>query len=582
MFGKSSSKANPLDRLFTMGYTDSVMKIQKVLLLLTVLLVGSGASQIPLPNAPDWSSIDTDYSTGGAFADIDGNGYLDFCISNGNDMAANSNSVYFNQNGILETVASWRSSDRGYFGHCYTGDIDNDGDQDFAVAYLGDYTNPSELRVRVYRNTGTGLESLPFWKAKDSVSSFDCCLGDFDLDGDLDLAISAGDAYRRQMDRVRIYRNNHGVFDTLPCWYAKLDTASDAIRFADIDNDGDLDLFVGHQRKVVMYRNNNGSFDTIPQWIVRRGIGWVLRLELGDYDQDGYLDLALAANDQLGDPNCIKVFHNNQGTLDTVAAFTMQTRGTSLYSSCVAWGDVNGDGFPELAAGGWWKPAVVYLNRGGILDTLPTWSWQPSNPNNLVCEALLWTDVRNRFLVPIIERQNGDGIRKLFNLMNRPIQFLDSVRINDSIVPISAYCYDPHLAWCSFATPPPLGTNNIVFYYRYSTNPDLAVTNWAQTPGNHLFLNTTPTAITQNQQPVRQNVRTISVKPNPASGPVLLTTSGPTPSTIEVYSQDGRLIEKLFIKQSSKVWYNRKLPNGVYFIKAPGYAPVKFLRVEGK
>ncbi len=582
MFRKFLPSAVLLDRSPQSGYTDCGMKMARVMTFLMVLLLGSAQSQIPLPTAPDWSSIDTDYSTGGAFADIDGNGYLDFCISNGNDMAADPNAVYFNQNGNLETNASWRSTDLGYFGHCYTGDIDNDGDQDFVVAYLGDYQHPSELHVRVYRNTGTGLEPLPFWKAKDSVSSFDCCLGDFDLDGDLDLAISAGDAYRGAMDRVRIYRNNNGVFDSLPFWYAKLDTASDAIRFADIDNDGDLDLFVGHRRKVVMYRNNNGSFDTIPEWVVRRAIGWVLRLELGDYDQDGYLDLAVASNDQLGDPNSIKVFHNNQGTLDTVAAYTMQTRGTQLYSSCVAWGDVNGDGFPELAAGGWWQPVVVYLNRCGVLDTTPSWSWSPANPSNLVCEALLWTDVRNCHLASVTERHNGDGIRKLFNFTKRPIQFLDSVKVNDTIVPRAAYCYDRHLGWCSFATPPSLGTDNVVFYYHYATTPDLAVTNWARTAGNHLFLNTTPTAIAQNQPSSKPVLHKLIVHPNPASGPVLLTTFGPLPATVDIFSQDGRLIEKLIIKHSSPVRYNRNLPNGVYFITAPGYQPVKLLRLESK
>ncbi|MBM3315915.1 VCBS repeat-containing protein, partial [candidate division WOR-3 bacterium] len=253
--------------------------MKHAILLIVFLLAGVAGAQIPLPSSPSWSSQENDYSTGGAFADVTGDGRVDLCTSNGNDMAMNYNGVYVNRGDSLERTASWRSADNGYFGHCYSGDVDNDGDMDLAVAYLG----PSgDLRVRVYRNSGAGLEAAPYWKARDQHSSFDCCLGDVDLDGDLDLAISAGDAYSGEIDSARIYRNNGGTFDSLPFWTARDGTASDAIRFCDIDNDGDLDLFVGHRRKLTMHRNNSGVLDPGPAWVVTRNVGWVLRLEPGD------------------------------------------------------------------------------------------------------------------------------------------------------------------------------------------------------------------------------------------------------------------------------------------------------------
>ncbi len=562
------------------------MKIN-ILTLVLCCFFTSLPAQIPLPGQPDWTSSDNDYSTGGAFADIDGNGYLDFCTSNGNDMASNPNAIYFNRNGTLETTASWRSADQGYFGHCYVGDVNNDGLLDLAVAYLGNYQGPSELKVRIYYNQGRTLDTLPGWKAKDSVSSFDCCLGDFDLDGDLDLAISAGDAYHGQLDRVRIYRNENGIFDTLPFWFARLDTASDAIRFVDIDNDGDLDLFVGHRRKVVMFRNNSGVFDTIPAWSVRRGIGWVLRLEFGNYDRDGYLDLALAANDQLGDPNSIRVFHNNNGTLDTTPAFIMQRRGTSLYSSCVGWGDANGDGYPELAAGGWWQPVVVYANNAGVLDTLPAWFWQPSNPNNLVCEALIWTDVRNAYTVAGTDTFNGNGMRKLFNLSRRPLQFLDSVCIDGVRLPHTDYCFDPHIAWVSFRTAPPAGTNNITVHYRYATHHDLAVTNWDRTNGNHLFLNTTATALAGHKTPLTRGG--LKVFPNPGTGKITITLPGwlNPPGVINIYARDGRLVRTINPgNDRTALWNGRDaagipVRSGIYFITTPDLPAVKILYLAG-
>ncbi len=555
-------------------------------LIVPIALVAITFAQIPLPSNPDWRSSDNDYSTGGSFADVNGDGYIDFLISNGNDMANNSNSVYLNESGTLENTASWRSADQGNFGHSYTGDVNNDGLLDLAVAYLGPDTSTTKMVTRIYLNNGAGLDSQPYWRAADRVSSFDCCLGDYDLDGDLDLAISAGDAYQEEMDRVRIYKNNAGVFETMPSWYSKLDTASDAIRFADIDNDGDLDLFVGHRRKIVMYRNENGSLDTIPSWVARKNVGWVLRLAFGDYDGDGYLDLAAAANDQLGDPNGIMVFHNNNGSLDTVATFHMQRQGRNNYSSCVAWGDVNGDGYPELAAGGWWKPVVVYQNHNGMLDTLPAWSWYPSYPEKLVGEALVWGDIRNCHLEASTDTFTGNGIQKLFHLSHRPVQFLDSVLVNGVLCSNTQYCYDPLLGWISFATPPTAGSDGVQVYYRYSTYPDLAVTNWEPNEGNYLFLNTTPTSIAE-AQPLRM-VSQLKVVNSLGWGMVSIQSinDNPLPPTIAIYSQEGRLVNEFKRQTEFKaVWDGRgkngeQIPAGIYFLTISGYEPVKLIRLR--
>ncbi len=554
----------------------------KLLLCGLVFVIGFASTQIPLPTAPSWSSRDNDYSTGGAFGDIDRNGFLDFCISNGNDMAMDRNTVYFNDNGILEQTASWRSSDSGYFGHSYLGDVNNDGLQDLAVAYLGGYPSGGDYRARIYLNSGSGFNPIPWWCSVDRHTSFDCALGDFDLDGDLDLVISAGDVYGGRGDSARIYRNNNGLFDTLPCWSAGDSVPSDAVRFCDIDNDGDLDLFVGQRGKVTMYRNNDGVLEAMPYWVARQGIGWVLRMEFGDYDRDGFLDLAVASNGQMGDPNSIKVFHNNNGVLDTIAIFTMQRR--NRYSSCVAWGDVNGDSYPELAAGGWWEPVVVYANNLGVIDTTPGWQWRPANLNNLVCEALLWTDVGNRHLVGEMESNNGNGRRRLFNLAHRPIQFLDSVLVNGSRLGYGEYCYDPHSGWVSFNRAPDSGTGNVVLFYRYSEYPDLAVTNWDRTNGNHLFMNTT-TAGVKDLSGVSSGAM-FEVFPNPSFGPVMIKINTPEskPKRVRIWTQDGRLVYQRLVRDRVMVWNSKGsngefLPGGIYIIDVEG-ARIKLVKLQ--
>ena len=543
-------------------------------------------ASIPLPSSPSWTSSDNDYSTGGVFADINNDGWIDLVTSNGNDMAMDYNSVYMNNAGTLEAAAAWRSSDSGYFGHCYAGDVNNDGLTDLAVAYLGSGTS-GEKTVRIYRNNSGVLGAAPWWKAHDQHSSFDCCLGDVNLDGRLDLAISAGDAYSGETDSVRIYRNNGTTFDTLPFWTAHEGTPSDAIRFCDIDNDGDLDLFVGQRDRVSMYRNNAGTLEQSPSWVARTGIGWVMRIALADYDNDGFPDLAVASNGQLSDPNSIKVFHNNSGTLDTLASFTMLR--SNAYSSCVAWADVNDDQYLDLAAGGWWEPAVVFENHAGVLDTTPTWSWSPSNPQDLVCEAVVWGDITNGSLSSVNESYDGNGTRKLFTLHRRPLQALDSVYVDGARLPAAGFCCDLLGSWVSFASAPPSGTGNIVVYYRFSEAPDLAVTNWDPSHGNHVFLNTTPAGVSSAPGPLTCS-RAVAW-PNPSSGSMTITVTGSARGLdrrMTVYDKVGRVRRTLNSSSCTWIWDGRdqsgtSVEPGVYFARIGAAGPaLKLVRTSDR
>ncbi|MEO0074879.1 MAG: VCBS repeat-containing protein, partial [candidate division WOR-3 bacterium] len=231
----------------------------------TLAITSSLYSLIPLTNTPSWTSNDNDYSTGGGFADLNNDGFLDFCTSNGNDMAMNKQAIYYNNNGILEMQASWRSLDSGMFGHLYLGDVNNDGHFDMAVAYLGPQ---GDCKTRIYYNTGNGLSTLPTWISQDTDSSFDCAFGDVDLDGDLDLAVTAGDAYTNRKSPAKIYRNNNGIFESLPYWTSSDSTPSDAIRFADLNNDGYLDLIVGYRRKLAIFYNHNGILETTASFSI--------------------------------------------------------------------------------------------------------------------------------------------------------------------------------------------------------------------------------------------------------------------------------------------------------------------------
>jgi len=529
---------------------------------------GLASAAIPLATSPSWSSISNDYSTGGGFADIDTNGYIDFCTSNGNDMAQNTNTVYFNHNGVLEGSASWRSSDSGYFGHLYLGDVDNDSLIDMAVAYLGP---GGDHRARIYRNIGGKLSANPWWESRDTGTSFDCCLGDVNNDGYLDLVVSAGNAYTPSVpEPLKIYFNHAGVMDTLPGWQSDNLVLTEAVRFADLNNDGKLDLIAAGNGILYVYYQHGDSLERTPSWVDTVGSGLMgVRLAVADYDNDGWLDLAAAFNGQLGGNNCIRIYHNHQGVLEKPPAFILQRH--RQYSSCIAWADANGDLYRELAAGGWWEPVVVYENHAGVLDTIPDWSWSPADSTKLVCESVMWGDLRNAHLASVDEAYSGDGTQKLFRLDHVPLQGFSGVDVNSVHVPRSDYCVDLLTGYVSMKNAPPNGDGNVVFHYVFSEYPDLGVVNWEPTGYNHVFFNTTGVAVAEQRQPQRPPRLTASG--SFLHGNVVLSASVPdgTRAGLKVFSTNGRLVGmiagNLGPGNHSLNWAGSHLTPGAYFIR---------------
>ncbi len=91
----------------------------------------------------------------------------------------------------------------------------------------------------------------------------------------------------------------------------------------------------------------------------------------GDYDGDGDLDLA-AGN--AGQPNRL---YRNDGSVLTASAVWSSAESDYTYS--VAWGDYDGDGDLDLAVGNYGAPDRLYRNDGGSLTASAVWSSAKSN-----------------------------------------------------------------------------------------------------------------------------------------------------------------------------------------------------------
>ncbi len=322
-----------------------------------------------------WSSTEADPTFGVAWGDYDGDGDLDLAAGNAcdTDPVCYPNRLYRNDGGVLTAGAVWDSNEADFTTSVTWGDFDGDGDPDLAVgngcdSYDVCYPN------RLYRNDGGTLAPVAIWASAETDFTTSVAWGDADGDGDLDLAVGN---YRYQPNRL--YRNDEGTLTTSEVWSSIEEDYSESIAWGDYDGDGDLDLAVGNVYGYNrLYRNGLGTLNASTSWEsaekgLTESIAW------GDYDGDGDLDLAVV---NLGASNWL--YRNDGGTLNVNAVWN-STEKDMAYS--VAWGDYDGDGDLDLAVGNA-GPNHLYRNDDGVLTASAVWSSAETDDTR----SIVWGD----------------------------------------------------------------------------------------------------------------------------------------------------------------------------------------------
>lgn len=311
---------------------------------------------------------------------------------------------------MFTDIATPQMADREAWseGGCW-GDIDADGDQDLLVLRVRD-------PVRLWKNQGNGrFEDVASSILNvGSISSPGmCAIVDIDNDGDLDVYITEREV-KRQEWQGKLLRNDGGMFTEVTGRSAARmhRNGANAVDWADMDGDGDLDAFVGGRYRPGRVHSNYlfeqtgqlrfrdvarvKSLDTPPgHWLLptvrpesgraeippRGAAGNVFLGTWFDYDGDGDQDLLLAI-DFWG----VELYRNDNGSFTqvTTRAFPLATDDTPgappNNAMGAAWGDYDNDGCIDVYITG-----INILGQGGF-------------------EARILTDLASR-----LYRNNCDG-----------------------------------------------------------------------------------------------------------------------------------------------------------------------------
>ncbi|MEL6803787.1 MAG: CRTAC1 family protein, partial [Bacteroidota bacterium] len=229
------------------------------------------------------------------WGDYDNDGLMDLFVPNTQD---DNNSLYHNDgNGAFTKIKTGDIvTDGGNSVGASWGDVDNDGDLDLYV------TNASNQANFFYLNNGDGTftRNTSSLIATEKGHSFGSAWGDIDNDGDLDLFVTQDNGNQNRM-YVNLGNFEFVVQNQLILNEDSENSASAAL--ADYDNDGDLDIFVANNNYQVntLYNNKRGQCNSwkcvklIGNNSNRSAIGAKIRIKANIYGQDTWLMREISA-----------------------------------------------------------------------------------------------------------------------------------------------------------------------------------------------------------------------------------------------------------------------------------------------
>jgi hypothetical protein len=317
----------------------------------------TNVSSTMLPTGPDALASDT---WSAAWADANGDGFVDLFVGSNN---TGSNSGDYLQNtgtGFVNATSTVGLTDFGFHQNVAWADFNNDQRLDLIIGQEG----PEKHELYLQDATGhfSPVGASVGIQVAFGTKSYGMAIGDPDADGDMDVYIStciAGNVIRNNFFRNNLVEsgtNTLSFTDIADTNGTQYNVNSYGTEFVDLDNDGDLDLFVtgadGNSTKFFRNNGNNAFVDmaTVLGHPVLSSTGTDMNgSKPVDFDNDGDLDLAF--HDNLSSAGNVRLFRND-GNWQFTNVTTSQglsggvNAGAGGYDS--VWGDIDLDGDQDL------------------------------------------------------------------------------------------------------------------------------------------------------------------------------------------------------------------------------------------
>ena len=317
-------------------------------------LFGTGVSVL-LGNGDGTFQTPVYYPTNGAnlfsvaVADFNGDGKPDLVLANNYQYGAPGTVAILlgNGDGTFQAAVNYGTGSEP--ASVAVADFNGDGMLDLAVGNFGD----SNISILLGNGDGTFQAAVNYGIGSQG-QPWSVAVGDFNLDGKLDLAVANID-----QGVSILLGNGDGTFQSAVNYSAGVEPVSVAV--ADFNGDGRLDLAVANQGAGVsiLLGNGDGTFQSAVNYSA--GVAPV-SVAVGDLNGDGRLDLAVA--DQNGHSVSV-LLGKGDGTFRSAVKYGV---GSAAFS--VALGDFNDAGRIDLAVGG--TASVSILLQGPIVSLSPT------------------------------------------------------------------------------------------------------------------------------------------------------------------------------------------------------------------
>ena len=208
--------------------------------------------------------------------------------------------------------------------------------------------------VHYFHNNGDGTFTDRTSQAglADQLGGLNTVEGDYNNDGCMDFLILRG-GWQFPMRKSLLRNNCNGTFTdvTDASGLGATVTSTQSAAWADIDNDGNLDLFlVAENAPSQLFRNRgDGTFEDISHAAGIDKTAFSKGVTTADYDNDGYMDFYVS---NFNEPNLL--YRNNHDNTFTEIASQAGVR-EPMHSFATWFFDYDNDGWPDLYVTGYFN-----------------------------------------------------------------------------------------------------------------------------------------------------------------------------------------------------------------------------------